>query len=111
MAVRQRHPDRSLLHHSDRGCQYTSSGYRHLLTHAVIHVSMSRRANCRDTTVIASFWGTVKSECTDRWHFVSHLQARTVIFAYIEVFYNRQQLHSTLEYRCPVAFERFGLLT
>jgi len=111
MAVRQRHPDRSLLHHSDRGSQYTSSGYRHLLTDAAIEVSMSRRANCWDNAVVESFWGTLKSECTDRWHFGSHLQARTVIFEYIEVFYNRQRLHSTLGYRSPVAFERFGLLT
>ena len=57
MAVRQRHPDRSLLHHSDRGSQYTSSGYWHLLTDAAIEVSMSRRANCWDTAVRASFGG------------------------------------------------------
>jgi putative transposase len=109
MASHQRHPDSSLLHHTDRGSQYTSVGYRHLLANAAIQVSMSRRANCWDNAAVESFWGTLKSECTDRWQFASHQQARTVIFEYVEVFYNRQRLHSTLGYLSPAEFEHVRL--
>jgi len=106
MALHHRMPDSSLLHHTDRGSQYTSVGYRRLLATNGIHVSMSRRANCWDNAAVESFWKTLKTECTDRIPLVSHHQARTTIFEYLEVFYNRQRLHSTLGYLSPVAFEQ-----
>ena len=109
LASHHRHPDRSLLHHTDRGSQYTSLGYRHLLASTAIQVSRSRRANCWDNAAMASFWGTLTSECPDRWQFASHHQARTVIFAYLEVFSNRQRLHSTLGYLSPAEFEQLGM--
>jgi len=106
MAVHHRMPDSSLLHHTDRGSQYTSGGYRRLLAANGIQVSMSRRANCWDNAAVESFWKTLKTECTDRMPLVSHDQARTTIFEYLEVFYNRQRLHSTLGYLSPVEFEQ-----
>ena len=109
MAVYHRMPDTSLLHHTDRGSQYTSVGYRHLLATNGIQVSMSRRANCWDNAAVESFWKTLKTECTDRMPLVSHHQARTTIFEYLEVFYNRQRLHSTLGYLSPVEFEQASL--
>ena len=95
MAYRHRSPDGSLLHHTDRGSPYTSGGYRALLATSGIQVSMSRLANCWDTAAMESFWGRLKTECTDRQHFTSRQQAQTTIFEYLEVFYNRQRLHST----------------
>jgi putative transposase len=105
MACQQRRPGPGLLHHSDRGSQYTSQGYRHLLASAGIQVSMSRRANCWDNAVVESFWGTLKTECTTRYQFASRQQAQTIIFDYLEIFYNRQRLHSTLGYLSPLEFE------
>ncbi len=99
-------PDNSLLHHTDRGSQYTSVGYRQLLAANGIQVSMSRRANCWDNAAVESFWKTLKTECTDRTQFLTQQQARTTIFAYVEVFYNRQRLHSTLGYVSPVEYEQ-----
>ena len=106
MAYRQRNPHGGLLPHTDRGSPYTSRGYRQLLATCDIQVRMSRRANCWDNAAVESFWKTLKTECTDRMPLGSHHQARTTIFEYLEVFYNRQRLHSTLGYLRPVAFEQ-----
>jgi len=104
MALQTRQPDDSLLHHSDQGSQYTSADYQSLLASRNIQLSMSRVGNCYDNAVAESFFGTLKTECVTS-QFATHALARTTIFEYIEVWYNRQRLHSTLGYLSPVEFE------
>jgi putative transposase len=106
MAVARRHPEAGLLHHSDRGSEFTSNGYLALLAQEGIEVSMSRTGNCYDNAAMESFFATLKKECTHRQHFQSRAQARQAIFEYLECFYNPIRLHSTLEYVSPVAFEQ-----
>jgi transposase InsO family protein len=105
MALQTRHPEASLLHHSDQGSQYTSADYQSTLADWNIQLSMSRVGNCYDNAVAKSFFGTLKAECVTS-QFVSLAAARTTIFEYIEVWYNRQRLHSTLGYLSPVEFEQ-----
>jgi len=102
---RQPEPGSSLLHHTDRESQYTSRAYRGVLEHYGIELSMSRKGNCWDNAVMESFFGTLKAECTDRRSFASRHEAKTVIFECMEVFYNRQRLHSSLGYVSPKNFE------
>ena len=104
MALQHRHPQATLLHHSDRGSQYTSYAYQQRLNDAGITPSMSRTANCLDNAPIESFWATLKREWVDGV-FDTHDQARADIFAYIIGFYNRQRRHSALGYLSPVQFE------
>jgi putative transposase len=106
MALAQRQPEPGLLHHSDRGSQYTAADYRELLAHYGIVMSMSGKGDCYDNALMESFFGTLKSECVDRQSFVSRAQARLVIFEYLEAFYNRQRLHSSLGYVSPATFEQ-----
>ena len=105
MAVNNRQPEPNLLHHTDRGSQYTSEAYRHLL--AIIHcqVSMSRTGNCYDNAAMESFHATLKGECAFK-QFKTKSEAKTTIFEFIEVWYNRQRLHSTLGYQSPLEFEQ-----
>jgi putative transposase len=105
MALQTRQPDASLLHHSDQGSQYTSADYQSTLASLNIQLSMSRVGNCYDNAVAESFFGTLKAECVTN-QFATHALARTTIFEYIEVWYNRQRLHSTLGYLSPVQFEQ-----
>lgn len=105
MAVRRRIPGSSLLHHSDRGCQYTSQEYRRALEDLGVEVSMSRKGNCWDNAVAESFFSTIKLELVYDRRWATRLELRTAVFDYIEVFYNRQRLHSTLGYKSPVQFE------
>jgi len=105
MALYQRQPDTDLLHHSDRGSQYTSDAYQTRLNDAGIMVSMSRSGSCLDNAPMESFWATLKRECADG-PFASHAQARTMIFSYVMGFYNRQRKHSALGYLSPAAFEQ-----
>lgn len=105
MALQIRQPETALLHHSDQGSQYTRAAYQSRLVNANIQLSMSRVGNCYDNAVAESFFGTLKAECaTDQ--FATHTLARTTIFEYIEVWYNRQRLHSTLGYLSPAEFEQ-----
>ena len=106
MALLTRQPEPGLLHHSDRGSQYTSTEYAALFEQAGIQVSLSRAHNCFDNAPMESFWGKLKTECLYRYHFKTRAQARSVIFAYLEGFYNRQRLHSTLGYQSPQQFEQ-----
>jgi len=101
---RRGHP-KAVIHHSDRGIQYTSAHYRHLLDQQCFIPSMSRRANCYDNAHMESFWGTLKAELLAGRSFPSRAQARLAIFEYVEVFYNRQRLHSALGYLSPVDYE------
>jgi len=109
MAFAARCPDETLLHHSDRGSQYTSLAYQTLMTKARCQVSMSRTGNCYDNAIMESFFATLKAECVTA-PFESHAQARTAIFEYIEVWYNRQRLHSSLGFLSPVEFEQHLVL-
>jgi putative transposase len=97
------------LHHSDRGCQYTSESFRCLLEHQEIGQSMSRKGNCYDNALSESFWATVKTECFDNFRSgIPQTRAEVLqkLFHYIELFYNRERLHSALGYKSPVQFER-----
>jgi len=105
MALGRRAVGVGLLHHSDRGSQYTSHKYRRLLAKEKVTASMSRRGNAYDNAPMESFFATLKSELVNHHHFQTRDQARRAIFEYIEVFYNRQRLHSALGYRSPVEFE------
>ena len=106
MAMGRRHPEVGLLHHSDRGSQYTSADYQEQLAHEGMVVSMSRKGNCYDNAMMESFFGTFKAECAERQVDQTRSQARQSIFEYIETFYNRQRLHSSLGYVSPLAYEQ-----
>jgi putative transposase len=105
-ALAQRRPAPGLLHHSDRGCQYASSGYRRLLQTCQIQPSMSAQGHCYDNAAMESFWSTLKTEWLHQQVFQSRQQAHSAIFDYIETFYNPKRLHSALGYHSPVDFER-----
>jgi putative transposase len=106
MALARRRPGEGLLHHSDRGVQYASEDYQHLLQSHGIECSMSGKGDCWDNAVMESFWGTLKTELVNHERYETRGQARASIFEYIEVFYNRHRLHSSLGYRSPEQFER-----
>jgi len=106
MAITQRRPGASLIHHSDRGSQYTSQGYLTLLKETGIQVSMSGKGDCYDNALMESFFGTLKEECVERQSYQTRAEARNAVFEYIEVFYNRQRKHSSLGYVSPVTYEQ-----
>lgn len=108
MAIGRRQPDKGLLHHSDRGCQYASDKYQHFLNKQGIIVSMSRKGNCWDNSVMERFFGSLKSERTDGKNYVTREQAKADVIDYIEMFYNSQRLHSTLNYVSPMQFEKLN---
>ena len=106
MALLQRSPrGRDLLHHSDRGVQYASEDYQQLLKEKGIEASMSGRGDCYDNAMMESFWATLKTELVHQQRYQTHEEARRSIFEYIEVFYNRKRLHSSLGYVSPESFE------
>ena len=105
MAIQQRQPPAGVMHHSDRGSQYASRAFRRMLEAHNMVCSMSRRAEVYDNAVMESFFGTLKRELAGRTGGLSRDQARTVIFEWIEVFYNRRRLHSSLGYLSPADFE------
>jgi len=104
-AIKNRRPSRGLLHHSDRGVQYASHDYRALLKANQLLSSMSARGNCYDNAAMESFFSTLKTELLHRqvWH--NHAEVKLAIFDYVETFYNRRRLHSSLEYQSPADFE------
>ena len=106
MALLQRCPGEGLLHHSDRGSQYCSEAYRKLLARNGITCSMSRRGNCWDNAAMESFFGTLKKERVHHERYRTRAEARSSIFEYIETFYNRERIHSTLGYLSPDDFEQ-----
>ena len=108
MALQQRQPGHGLLHHSDRGSQYASHDYQVLLAEYGVEPSMSRRGNCYDNAVVESFFATLKKEGVRGRVYQSRYQAKSALFDYIEVFYNRQRLHSSLGYHSPIEFEQLA---
>ena len=105
MAVVRRGPDEGLLHHSDRGVQYASEDYQYLLQSHRMEPSMSGKGDCWDNACMESFWATLKNELVNHERYATREQARQSIFEYIEVFYNRKRLHSSLGYLSPEEFE------
>ena len=108
MSLGARVPASKMLHHSDRGCQYASTLYRELLELHGIEASMSRRGNCYDNAVVESFFGTLKQELVHGAHWMTIAEARAALHDYIEVFYNRQRLHSSLGYRTPAEVDKLS---
>jgi len=106
MAYERRNPGAGLLHHSDRGSQYASQDYQELLKAYGMQGSMSRKGDCWDNAPMESFFHTLKTELTHHEKYRSREEARRDIFEYIEVFYNRQRLHSSLGYKSPAEFEQ-----
>jgi putative transposase len=106
MAVHNRQKVSGLLHHSDRGSQYASAAYQALIQAHRVTPSMSRTGNCYDNAPMESFFSTLKCERVDGSNYQTRAEARTDIFAYIEGFYNRNRLHSSLGYLSPEVFEQ-----
>jgi putative transposase len=103
-------PAAGLLHHSDRGSQYASGLFQAALAQRGIACSMSGKGNCWDNAVVESFFATLKTECDMAAGYATRDAARSALFDYIEVFYNRQRRHSTLGYLSPAAYEEQQLL-
>ena len=106
MAVAARQPRAGLIHHSDRGFQYANPVYQALLRTHHIQASMSRRGDCYDNAAMESLFGTLKSELVHGRSYRTRQEAKTDLFAYMEMFYNRQRRHSALAYQSPAEFER-----
>ena len=104
MAIKQRLPAAGLLHHSDRGCTYASEDYQEVLRDHSITCSMSRRGNCYDNAVSESWFSTLKFELGET--FESIRRGKDQLFDYIEVFYNQQRRHSSIDYASPAQYER-----
>ncbi len=105
MAVWRRKPAPGLVHHSDRGVQYTSLSFGERLKEVGIKPSMGRTGSALDNAMAESFVSTLKAELVSRLEFPTRQAARTAIFDYLETFYNTRRLHSALGYRSPVDFE------
>ena len=105
MALGLRFVATGLIHHTDRGSQYTAHDYLDLLSGLGVSVSMSGKADPYDNAMMESFFSTLRLECTELQSFATREAARMVVFEYIMVFYNRYRLHSALGYRSPVDFE------
>ncbi|MCA1708355.1 MAG: IS3 family transposase [Actinobacteria bacterium] len=106
MALDHRRPGPGLIFHSDRGCQYTSSEFTALLDRNKIVQSLSRPGQCWDNAVAESFFATLKCELVHRYAWPTRARARSAIFEFIEAWYNRRRLHSSLGYIAPCDYER-----
>jgi len=102
MAIERRQPAPGMIHHTDQGSQYTGGAYQAQLRAAGMRPSMSRKGTPYDNAVMESFFSSLKQELTHHERFVDLAEAKHKLFDYIEVFYNRQRLHSSLGYRTPV---------
>ena len=105
MALNNRKPPPQLIWHTDRGSQYASDSHRELLEDHNILQSMSRKGDCWDNAVSESFFHSLKTELVHHERFKTRAEANQAIFEYIEVFYNRQRLHSSNDYMSPVNYE------
>lgn len=109
MAIENRQPEPGLIHHTDQGIQYTSRDYQAILKAHHMIPSMSRKGNCHDNAVAESFFSHLKNELIYHRDFADRDEARSAIFDYIEIFYNRQRLHQTLEYKTPIEYEMMAV--
>jgi len=103
-----RKPSADLVHHSDRGSQYSSNDFQKLLTNIGAKQSMSGKGNCYDNAVAESFFNSIKTELGSNYIFKTKQEAKNAIFEYIESFYNRVRKHSTLNYCSPMQFEQYS---
>jgi putative transposase len=106
MAIKRQRPAAGLVHHSDRGVQYAAHDYRTRLQSAGIQPSMSRKADCYDNAPMESFFHTLKTELVHHRKYATRTEAQRDIFAFIEGFYNRTRLHSSIGYISPIDMER-----
>lgn len=110
-AVQRRKPTPGLIHHSDRGSQYTSSLYQKELASQAMCASFTSKGACFDNAVIESFWATLKRELVyPRERFATRNEARAAIFEFVEIYYNRERLHSALDYETPETYEHLKRL-
>jgi putative transposase len=105
MAIERRQPRSEVLHHTDRGSIYGSDEYRNKLISYGLVPSMSRKGDCFDNAVAESFFSTLKNEIGYNQLFISREYAKSEVFKFIEIFYNRQRLHQALNYITPEAME------
>ena len=105
MALSRRKLSPELIHHTDRGSQYTADTYQLVLRDRHILISMSKKGDCYDNAMMESFFSTLRAELTELKHFRTRAEARVALFEFIEGFYNRQRLHSALGYHSPADFE------
>ncbi len=110
MALRARRPPPGLVHHTDRGAQYTAAAYRQALATRSVVASMSRSGDCYDNAMAESFFATLKAELIDARTWPTRAAARTAIFEWLEIWYNSQRRHSARNYQPPVTFEEDVLL-
>ena len=106
MAISQRRPAPGLVHHTDHGCQYTSFAFGRRLAASQLVASMGTVGDALDNAVAESFFATLECELLDRHHWPDRQTLRTAVFDFIEVFYNRQRRHSTLDYATPTSYEQ-----
>lgn len=105
MAIQRQRPDKGLIHHSDRGSQYAAHDYRAALDKAGLIASMSRKGNCWDNAPMESFFHTIKTEELHHHTFKTKDEAKSIVFKYIEVYYNRHRIHSAIGYLTPEQME------
>ena len=106
MALFRRGFPKGTIIHSDRGSQYCSKGYQQLIKINSLRCSMGRRANCYDNAAMESFFHTLKVELVHREHYTSRRLAKSSIFEYVEMYYNRKRKHSAIGHRIPMLFEQ-----
>jgi putative transposase len=109
MAVWRRKPAAGLVHHSDRGVQYTALSFGKRLEEVGIFPSMGRAGSALDNAISESFVSTLKCELVHRQRFPTREAARSAVFEYLEAFYNRRRLHSSLGYRSPENYEEYRM--
>ncbi len=106
-ALGQRQVTEGIIHHSDRGSQYASDDYREILDNNEFKQSMSKKGDCYDNAIVETFFHTLKTELVNWERYETRAEARRSIFEYIEMYYNRNRMHSALGYLSPVEFEQF----
>ena len=106
MALEQRRPAAGLIHHTDRGVLYRTASYRAMMAKAQLRASMSGRKSAYDNAMAESFFSNLKNELVHHCDFATRQEAKSAIFDYIELFYNRSRIHQSLNYLCPVEFEK-----
>jgi putative transposase len=109
MAIGQRQPAAGLIHHSDHGCQYPSVRFGERCATAGIRPSMGTVGDCYANALVERFFATLECELLAQHRFQTQNEARSAVFEWLEVFYNRQRRHSALGYVAPVVFERMGI--